>query len=333
TSSRLSRTRASLERALGLVGIRDHHDDLGPAAAGGGRIRALDVDLRRRQTRRDAGEGAGPVVHREHERGLLAATDLGGDQRVPGPRRIAHDQADLASPGRVRRADGDDVDGRLREDVADLRQDARLGLRGHRDLGGLRHGWPPLRARRAPQRGLSQYQETRANTRAMAAQGGRRSGLPRARSSGTIRSVGNTRGVGRPGLGLIALFLLAACARTVPTSPPRPPTVGSEERGLASWYGYPHHGRRTASGEVFDMRDLTAAHRTLPLGTRLMVTNVDNGQVVEVRINDRGPFVEGRILDLSHGAARLLGAVGSGVIPVRLRVVALPGDGATGAGR
>jgi rare lipoprotein A len=146
-------------------------------------------------------------------------------------------------------------------------------------------------------------------------------------------SVANTRGVGRPGLGLIALLLLAACARTVATSPPRPPTLGSEERGLASWYGYPHHGRRTASGEVFDMRDLTAAHRTLPLGTRLMVTNVDNGQVVEVRINDRGPFVEGRILDLSHGAARLLGAVGSGVIPVRLRVVALPGDGATWAGR
>ena len=163
--------------------------------------------------------------------------------------------------------------------------------------------------------------------------GGRRPGLPWTRSNGTIRSVANTRGVGRPGLGLIALLLLAACARTVATSPPRPPTLGSEERGLASWYGYPHHGRRTASGEVFDMRDLTAAHRTLPLGTRLMVTNVDNGQVVEVRINDRGPFVEGRILDLSHGAARLLGAVGSGVIPVRLRVVALPGDGATGAGR
>ncbi len=66
------------------------------------------------------------------------------------------------------------------------------------------------------------------------------------------------------------------------------------------------------------MRDLTAAHRTLPLGTRLMVTNVDNGQVVEVRINDRGPFVDGRILDLSYGAAHILGAVGSGVIPVRL---------------
>ncbi len=153
----------------------------------------------------------------------------------------------------------------------------------------------------------------------------------RIRSSGTIRSVANT--VGRAALGVIALLMLAGCARTVATSPPRPPALGSEERGLASWYGYPHHGRRTASGEVYDMRDLTAAHRTLPLGTRLMVTNVDNGQVVEVRVNDRGPFVGDRILDLSYGAARILGAVGSGVIPVRLRVIALPGDGATPAGR
>src|SRR6266511_5203751 len=135
------------------------------------------------------------------------------------------------------------------------------------------------------------------------------------------------------GLAAVALVMLGACARTVVTSPPRPAISGSEEAGLASWYGYPHHGRRTASGEVYDMRDLTAAHRTLPLGTRLMVTNADNGQVVGVRINDRGPFVQGRILDLSQGAARLLGAVGAGVIPVRLRVVALPGDGAIGAGR
>jgi len=132
------------------------------------------------------------------------------------------------------------------------------------------------------------------------------------------------------GLAAVVLVILAACARTVVTSPPRPAISGSEEAGLASWYGYPHHGRRTASGEVYDMRDLTAAHRTLPLGTRLMVTNADNGQVVEVRINDRGPFVQGRILDLSYGAASILGGVGSGVIPVRLRVIALPGDSPTG---
>ena len=81
------------------------------------------------------------------------------------------------------------------------------------------------------------------------------------------------------------------------------------------------------------MRDLTAAHRTLPLGTRLLVTNLDNGRVVEVRINDRGPFVEGRVLDLSHAAASLLAGKGAGVIPVRLRIMALPdGSSATGPG-
>jgi peptidoglycan lytic transglycosylase len=145
----------------------------------------------------------------------------------------------------------------------------------------------------------------------------------RTRSDGTISSVGNIRGAG---LIAIAVLLLAACARTVVTSPPRPPTLGGEETGLASWYGYPFHGRPTASGEVYDLRDLTAAHRTLPLGTRVLVTNVDNGQIVEVRVNDRGPFVDGRILDLSYGAARILGGVESGVIPVRIQVLALPGS-------
>jgi rare lipoprotein A len=97
--------------------------------------------------------------------------------------------------------------------------------------------------------------------------------------------------------------------------------VGREEVGLASWYGAPHHGRRTASGEVFDMNQLTAAHRTLPFGTRVLVTNRDTGQSAELRINDRGPFVEGRILDVSYAAARLLGAIGPGTIPVRIRVI------------
>lgn len=124
---------------------------------------------------------------------------------------------------------------------------------------------------------------------------------------------------------LLAVLVLGACARATVTAPPAPARVGAEETGNASWYGNPYHGRPTASGEVYDMRDLTAAHRTLPLGTRLMVTNLDNGQAVEVRVNDRGPFVEGRVLDLSYGAARILGAVGPGVIPVRLRVIALPG--------
>ena len=119
---------------------------------------------------------------------------------------------------------------------------------------------------------------------------------------------------------LLVVFLLASCAGPRV----RPVTVGYEETGKASWYGDPYHGRRTTSGEVYDMYQLTAAHRTLPLGTWVMVTNLDNGRSVEVRVNDRGPFQEGRILDLSYAAARLLDVVGPGVIPVRLRVTRIP---------
>ena len=121
-----------------------------------------------------------------------------------------------------------------------------------------------------------------------------------------------------------ALALLAGCSRAVMPAPSVPPVAGMEEVGMASWYGAAHHGRRTANGEVFDMNRLTAAHRTLPFGTRLLVTNRDTSQSAEVRVNDRGPFVEGRILDVSYAAARLLGAVGPGVIPVRVRVLSLP---------
>jgi len=128
---------------------------------------------------------------------------------------------------------------------------------------------------------------------------------------------------------VLALACLAGCSRAVVVNPPVPPSAGLEEVGFASWYGAPHQGRRTASGEVFDMNQLTAAHRTLPFGTRLLVTNRDTSQSVEVRVNDRGPFVDNRILDVSYAAARVLGAVGPGVIPVRLRVIALPGPGAT----
>jgi rare lipoprotein A len=92
--------------------------------------------------------------------------------------------------------------------------------------------------------------------------------------------------------------------------------------GRASWYGEFHHGQLTASGETFDMMQLTAAHRTLPLGTRLRVTNLENGRMVRVRVNDRGPYVDGRILDLSLGAARALDMVERGVVPVRLDIIA-----------
>jgi rare lipoprotein A len=128
------------------------------------------------------------------------------------------------------------------------------------------------------------------------------------------------------------LVALTGCARTVVTTPAIPPVLGAEEVGLASWYGVPHHGRRTASGEVFDMHQLTAAHRTLPFGTRVRVVNRDTSQSAEVRVNDRGPFVDGRILDVSYAAARLLGIVGPGVVPVRVRVVSLPTRPAAGDG-
>jgi peptidoglycan lytic transglycosylase len=118
--------------------------------------------------------------------------------------------------------------------------------------------------------------------------------------------------------------VLSGCA-TVTTPPPVESRVRVPERttqiGPASWYGEFHQGRRTASGETFDMHSLTAAHPTLPLGTRVAVTNLANGRVVQVRINDRGPTVPGRVLDLSYGAARALHAVGDGVIPVKIEVL------------
>lgn len=100
--------------------------------------------------------------------------------------------------------------------------------------------------------------------------------------------------------------------------------VGYEQVGKASWYGSPHHGRRTASGDVFDMYERTAAHRTLPFGTWVLVENLKNGRKVEVRINDRGPFKRGRILDLSYAAAKRLKAVRAGVVPIRLQVIRVP---------
>jgi rare lipoprotein A len=111
----------------------------------------------------------------------------------------------------------------------------------------------------------------------------------------------------------------------VQVQPPAPVFVGYEESGEASWYGAPYHGRRTANGEVYDMDQMTAAHQSLPLGTWVSVENLANGRIADVRINDRGPFAGNRILDLSRAAARMLDAVGPGVIPVRLHVIALPG--------
>jgi rare lipoprotein A len=125
---------------------------------------------------------------------------------------------------------------------------------------------------------------------------------------------------------VIALFApalaLTGCAkkRTVPKAA----RIGATERGIASWYGYPYHGRPAANGEIYDMEKLTAAHRTLPFGTWVEVRNLENNKVVTVRITDRGPFVHGRIIDLSRAAAMQIGMLGPGLAKVRLRVVTPP---------
>jgi rare lipoprotein A len=92
-------------------------------------------------------------------------------------------------------------------------------------------------------------------------------------------------------------------------------------QGVASWYGHPHHGRLTASGRRFNMYELSAAHRTLPFGTRLRVTNLRNGRSVAVTITDRGPFVRQRMLDLSYAAARELDMIAPGTAPVRIEIL------------
>jgi rare lipoprotein A len=108
----------------------------------------------------------------------------------------------------------------------------------------------------------------------------------------------------------------------MPEAPPPPPPVCPRisfyEEGAASWYGRSHHGRTTASGKPFDMNAMTAAHRRLPLGARVRVTHIDNGRSVELTINDRGPYIRGRIIDLSYGAAQRLGFTDSGIARVRV---------------
>jgi len=98
------------------------------------------------------------------------------------------------------------------------------------------------------------------------------------------------------------------------------------QSGRASWYGPGFHGKVTASGETFDEAALTAAHKSIPLGSKARVTNVTNGNSVEVKINDRGPFTQGRIIDLSRAAARALGILGTGIAIVRVELVASESD-------
>lgn len=113
---------------------------------------------------------------------------------------------------------------------------------------------------------------------------------------------------------LLLVSLLPSCSRgTVPVSP------SYVQYGMASWYGKKFHGRRTANGEVFDMYQLTAAHKSAPLGTHAIVTNIDTGRSVRVRINDRGPFAGNRILDLSYAAARRLDMLETGLAKVKIQ--------------
>jgi rare lipoprotein A len=115
---------------------------------------------------------------------------------------------------------------------------------------------------------------------------------------------------------VVICFGLSACGRKVSTGTPP-----GFQTGQASWYGKKYHNRTTASGETFDMGKLTAAHRTLPFNTVVRVENLKNGRKVNVRINDRGPFVSGRIIDLSRKAAEKLDMIADGVVPVRIQIL------------
>lgn len=128
---------------------------------------------------------------------------------------------------------------------------------------------------------------------------------------------------------VVVAVVMVACAhgKTVRHHPETVPaeatssTTGYSATGMASWYGPGFHGRRTASGKRFNSKKLTAAHRTLPFGTRVLVTNLANDKSVEVVINDRGPALKSRVIDLSFAAAKKIGCVGTGVARVSIEVV------------
>jgi rare lipoprotein A len=141
----------------------------------------------------------------------------------------------------------------------------------------------------------------------------------------------------KPNFKILTLYLvflilfLAACVprhRIVYERRTPPPEKGAIEKresrgvqqGIASWYGADFHGKQTSSGEVYDMYQLTCAHNTLPLGTMVMVTNLENGRSVELKVNDRGPFVKGRIIDVSYAAARMLDMSEKGTAMVKVEV-------------
>jgi rare lipoprotein A len=124
---------------------------------------------------------------------------------------------------------------------------------------------------------------------------------------------------------LTLVIFAAACGKKktrVAAPPPAPaPPIGSTERGIASWYGKPYDGRPAADGEIYDMEQMVAAHRTLPFQTMVRVRNLTNDKTVDVRIIDRGPFVANRIIDLSHAAARAIDLIGPGVANVEVTII------------
>lgn len=150
-------------------------------------------------------------------------------------------------------------------------------------------------------------------------------------------TAGAKRMVKRSGVCCLLLFYVLGCAREVPPPKPAgypkpyrvfgkwyqpiPDATGFRQEGIASWYGADFHGRKTSNGEIYNMYAMTAAHKTLPLGTLVRVRSLVDQREIEVRINDRGPFVRGRIIDLSYTAAQKIGIVGPGTAPVE--VVAL----------
>jgi rare lipoprotein A len=163
------------------------------------------------------------------------------------------------------------------------------------------------------------------------------------------RAIGKRRRLLRflAGAGLVLVFV-HACARQ---QPPPPPVAGKPkpyrvngiwyqpianardftQEGLASWYGEEFHGRKTSNGERYNMYEPSAAHKTLPLGTYVRVHNLKNDRSLDVRINDRGPFVHGRIIDLSYAAAKALDIVGPGTAPVRIHALGAPGPSGSGS--
>jgi rare lipoprotein A len=126
----------------------------------------------------------------------------------------------------------------------------------------------------------------------------------------------------------LAALVLSGCGgkKTKIAQPATTLHAGETERGMASWYGPPYHGRPAADGEIYDMEKLVAAHRTLPFQTMVRVRNLSTNQTVDVRIIDRGPFVGGRIIDLSHAAAEQIGLIGPGVAQVELTILAAPAN-------